>query len=145
MIGRKGVLTGLFFAHTVVAAAGTTTSTYLGNARRTAYVDAEVYTSGLSGPLTFTAQLANEEPARYDATLHFVETENAAVGQRVFDVKIQGKTVISSLDIAGESGGIDRALTRGLRNVAAKQTLTIDLVPVRGRPPLICAMEVLRH
>ena len=42
MIGRTSVLAGLLCAYAGFATAGTTTSTYLGNCQRTAYVDAEV-------------------------------------------------------------------------------------------------------
>jgi hypothetical protein len=42
MIGRASVLAGLLCAYAGVAAWGTATSTYLGDAQRTAYVDAEI-------------------------------------------------------------------------------------------------------
>ena len=42
MIGRTGVLAGLLGAYAGVAAGETATSTYLGDAQRTAYVDAEI-------------------------------------------------------------------------------------------------------
>ncbi len=104
-----------------------------------------LYTSGLAGPLKFTVQLSDDEAARYNAVLHFAETQDGVIGGRVFDVRVQGKTVISQLDIAATARSANRALTKGFRNIAAKGTLTIELVPVRGKPPLICSLEVLRQ
>jgi hypothetical protein len=63
----------------------------------------------------------------------------------VFDVRIQGKTLISDLDIAAAAGGANRAWKRDFHNIAANQTLTVELVPVRGKAPLICSLEILRQ
>lgn len=104
-----------------------------------------LYTSGLTGPLKFTVQIADDQPARYNVALHFAEAEDDTVGQRVFDVKLQGKTVISHLDIAAATGRLNRALTKEFRNVAGQGNLAIEFVPVRGKPPLICSLEILRQ
>jgi hypothetical protein len=104
-----------------------------------------LYTSGLTGPLKFIVQLSDDQTARYDLALHFAETEEENVGRRVFDVKVQGRTVISRLDIAAASGGVNRALTKDLRGIVAQGTLTVELVPVQGKAPLICSLEVLRQ
>ena len=104
-----------------------------------------LYTSGLAGPLEFTVQLSDDQTARYDVALHFAETEEDHVGRRVFDVKLQGRTVISRLDIAAASGGANRALIKEFRGIVAQGTITIELVPVQGKAPLICSLEVLRQ
>jgi len=104
-----------------------------------------LYTSGLTGALKFTVHLSDGQAARYDVALHFAQTEAGPAGRRVFDVKVQGKTVVSRLDIAAAAGGANRALVRELGPVDAKGTLTIELVPIRGKAPLICALEVLRQ
>jgi len=104
-----------------------------------------LYTSGLAGPLRFTVQLSDDQPARYNVALHFAETEDATGGGRVFDVKLQDKTVISKLDIAAAAGGANRAMVKQFQDIAAKGTLTVELVPIRGKQPLICSLEVLRQ
>jgi hypothetical protein len=104
-----------------------------------------LYTSGLAGPLKFTVQLSNDTAALYRVALHFADTEGSAVGRRVFDVRLQGKTVISHMDIVSEAGGTNMALTKAFPNVAASGTFTVELVPVQGKPPLLCALEVLRQ
>jgi hypothetical protein len=87
-----------------------------------------LYTSGLTGPLKLTVQLADDPAARYDVALHFAETEEDDAGRRVFDVKVQGRKVISRLDIAAASGGANRALIKTFRGVVAHGALRVELV-----------------
>jgi len=104
-----------------------------------------LYTSGLVGPQKFTVQLSEDTAARYSVVLHFADTEEGAAGQRVFDVKLQGKKVIPRLDIVTAAGGANQPLVKEFPDVAASGTLTVELVPVRGKPPLLCALELLRQ
>ena len=104
-----------------------------------------LYTSGLTGPLKLTVRLSDGRPARYNVALHFAETENTAPGDRVFDVKIQGKDAISRLDIAAAAGGANKALTKEIPNVNAEGTVTIEMVPVTGSAPLVCALEIVEQ
>jgi hypothetical protein len=48
---------------------------------------------------------------RYEIYLHFAETYNTAVGQRRFNVSIQGVPWLQEFDIAAEAG-LDTALVR---------------------------------
>ncbi len=66
-------------------------------------------------------------------------------GQRVFDVRIQGQDAAAGLDVVAVAGDTDRAWSRQFRDVATERTLTLELVPVKGKPPVICAIEVLRQ
>jgi outer membrane protein assembly factor BamB len=104
-----------------------------------------LYTSGLTGPVKLTLRVNDGESANYTVVLHFAETEAQAHGQRVFDVRLQGKNAITGLDVAAAASGADRACSREFQDIAAEGTLTIELIPVRGRPPVICAVEVLRQ
>jgi len=77
--------------------------------------------------------------------LHFAEPEDVAPGRRVFDVAIQGKTVLRNLDIVKAAGGPHRALVKSFSNIPAEERLTVELVPAGGAaalPPVICAVEV---
>jgi hypothetical protein len=103
------------------------------------------YASGLTGPLKFTVQLSDDQTARYDVALHFAETEEDHVGRRVFEVRLQGRTVLSHLNIAAASGGANRALIEEFRGIVARGTLAVELVPAQGKTPLICSLEVLRQ
>ncbi len=83
---------------------------------------------------------------KFVVRLHFVETQDAEVGGRVFDVAIQGKTVLSAFDIVREAGGPFRPLTREFRAVEAHERLTITLRSAGGkkeRLPHLAALEVL--
>ena len=84
---------------------------------------------------------ADQKMKKVEAIIKPFKLDDVKAGQRVFDVKLQGKTIISHLDVAAAAGGENRALTREFRNIAAKGTLTVELVPVGGKPPLICSME----
>jgi len=104
-----------------------------------------LYTSGLTGPLKLTVQLSEGRPAKYDVAFHFAETEHGTAGRRVFDVKLQGKKVLSRLDIAAAAGGLNRALEKECRGIPAEGTMTIELVPVRGDAPLLCSLEIAKR
>lgn len=44
---------------------------------------------------------------RYDVKLHFTELNKTAAGQRVFDVKVNGNTVLTNFDIFKEAGRLN--------------------------------------
>ena len=104
-----------------------------------------LYTSGLTGPLKLAVRLSDGESAEYDVALRFADPKHGAPGQRVFDVLIQGKKVVTSLDIAAAAGGRNRALEQTCKGVAAEGTMTIELVPVKGDVPLLCSLEVVER
>ena len=60
--------------------------------------------------------------------MHFAEINGAQPGQRVFDVKLQGKTVIHDLDIAREAGP-NRALVKEISNVKLSRAVFLDFIP----------------
>ena len=70
-------------------------------------------------------------PARYDVKLYFAELAPAIPGNRVFDVKLQGKTVLSRLDVGAEPGV---AMVREIRDVAVTESLLVELSPCTPHP-----------
>jgi hypothetical protein len=104
-----------------------------------------LYTSGLQGQLAFTIEISDDQEREYTVRLHFAEVEDLRPGSRVFDVKLQGRTVISRLDIAKEAGAANRALVKEIRGVAATGTMVIELGAVAGSAPLLCALEVVEE
>ena len=58
--------------------------------------DESVYRSYRMGELTIRHPIAN---GSYDITFLFAEPEDIAIGERVFDVQAQGKTVVEALDV----------------------------------------------
>jgi hypothetical protein len=89
-----------------------------------------LYATATRGLKCFTIPLLGkaEGSARYTLRLHFSDPDHDRPGKRVFDVKLQGKTVLENLDIAKETGGRDRALVKELRDVAVTEGLTIEFV-----------------
>jgi outer membrane protein assembly factor BamB len=80
--------------------------------------------------------------------LHFAELASAEPGNRVFDVKMEGKTVLNAFDIAAEAGGPRRALVKTVRNVVVDGALDIEFVPRTAPPapeslPLLNGLEVI--
>lgn len=102
--------------------------------------------SGGEGVREFTVRLAEKDapPALYAVKLYFAEPRALKPGQRVFDVAVQGQSVLKSFDIAREAGAADRVISRTVQNVSVGGELSIELTPAGGsRPPVLCGVEVL--
>ena len=74
--------------------------------------------------------------------LSFVEPDGLAVGQRVFDVALQGVPVITGLDVVREAGGADLGIVREFRDVRVTKDLRIQLTPRVGQT-VLCGIEVV--
>ena len=74
-------------------------------------------------------QTAASPPRPYTVRLHFAELGESAVGQRVFDVKLQGATVLSGFDVRREAGGYRRALAKEFTGVVAAKRLVLEFIP----------------
>ena len=79
----------------------------------------------------------------YTVRLIFAETEGAAPGERLFDVSIQGETVLEGFDIAATAGGGNRTIVREVPGVRVKDHLRIGLKGRGGRPPLLAGVQIL--
>ena len=97
------------------------------------------------------ADLAFERPPalpsrRYTVRLHFAELDQVRPGQRVFDVKVQNKTVIKGLDVVSEADGRRTALIKQIEGVIASDTISIGLVPTTNStlPTILSAIEIAR-
>lgn len=85
----------------------------------------------------------------YTVRLHFCEPDEVAPGQRVFDVKLQGKVVLSGLDIVAAAGKPKTALVKEFPGVEAEQSIAIELVPKSGdlserTVPVLNGIEVMQ-
>jgi len=80
----------------------------------------------------------------YKVRLHFVEPENARLGERVFSVTLQGQTVLSDFDIASEAGGVNQPLVMEFASVEVKSVLEISFEAHESssKPPVLCGIEV---
>jgi len=83
------------------------------------------------GELGYTFTL---DDGSYDVTLHFAEINAPASPPRVFDVSIQGETVIEDLDPV-EEAGVDTAIVREFEGVEVTDgELTINAVSSQENP-----------
>ncbi len=106
-----------------------------------------LYTSWAKGITKFVLPLLGkgDAPQSYDVRLHFAELEKTTkAGERVFDVRVQGKVVINGLDIVKVTGGALKALTREISKVNVKDNLIIELIPRSGKAPVLNAIEVVQ-
>ena len=106
--------------------------------------------SGCEGVKRVTLTLAPEEHAEqkraYTVRLHFAEMAAAKPGERVFDVKLQGKPALTRFDVVAAAGGPRRALVREFKAVPVKDTLTVEFASVKGRgklPPVISGVQAV--
>jgi outer membrane protein assembly factor BamB len=124
---------------------------YRFNADRTVVANTErpwIYASGYRGPLSATLIVdPAEKPVerRFVVRLHFAEPDDVKVGGRVFDVKMQGKVVVRGVDVVKEAGGRHRALVREVKGITTGKTLTLELAPQTGAPPIISGVEIIQE
>jgi hypothetical protein len=70
-------------------------------------------------------------------------------GQRVFDLKLQGKTVKLGFDPVAAAGGTQHALRIEFKDISVTDNLLLELVPANAtageaNQPLLSGLEVLR-
>ncbi|MBI2439796.1 MAG: PQQ-binding-like beta-propeller repeat protein [Lentisphaerae bacterium] len=88
---------------------------------------------------------------RFTVRLHFCELDDIVkAGRRVFDVKLQGQTVLKRFDIVKEAGAPRKALVKEFKGVPATEALTLEFVPAASvsKPesePLLCALELVEE
>ncbi len=79
----------------------------------------------------------------FDVSLVFAELEKLGAGKRIFDVQIQGKTVLESFDICREAGGLRRVVIKKFRGIAVNDHLIIRLIPKSGAAPLLNGIKII--
>lgn len=107
-----------------------------------------LFASGASGlsQADIPLQQPGNAPQTYQVRLYFAAPAGDAPGQRVFDVKRQGKTVATGLDIAAKAGAVQTALIETFDAIPVTENLHIELVPAKadGPLPVLNALEILR-
>ncbi|MFQ5734662.1 MAG: malectin domain-containing carbohydrate-binding protein, partial [Planctomycetaceae bacterium] len=110
-----------------------------------------VFNSTAQGVRKWTVPLLGkgDKPATYSVKLYFAELDGAVKpGERVFDVKIQGKTVLANVDPVKLAGGADRGIAKAVQGIAVKDGLTLELVPksrTGKREPVLNGVEIIRE
>jgi hypothetical protein len=77
--------------------------------------------------------------------LFFAETEEDAIGRRLFNVSIQDQQVLETFDIVKEAGGINRLVVKEFKGINVKDDLRITLTPLAESQagPLLCGIEII--
>jgi hypothetical protein len=78
---------------------------------------AAIFNTERYGAMTYTIPNRTAGSAQ-TVTLYFAETYVTAAGQRLFNVTINGSTVLSSFDIYASAGGSNRAIVRTFTTTA---------------------------
>jgi outer membrane protein assembly factor BamB len=107
-----------------------------------------VAASGVKNIQELEITLAEDEtrPRTYTVRLYFAEPDNIGAGGRVFDVGIQGKTVLKDFDIAASAGASNKMIAKEFEGIKADETLTVTF----GRDgvsntyaPVISGIEII--
>jgi hypothetical protein len=96
---------------------------------------------------TVYAQSQIPETRSYTVRLYFMETENAAPGERVFDIRMQDAVAARKVDIVKEAGAAHTALVKEFNGIQAGSTVTVEFIPRTSRHtertvPLLNAIEL---
>jgi beta-galactosidase len=102
-----------------------------------AAADPRLYDSYREGEFSYRVPVA-EEPTQgrgrtYRIVVRFTEPEATTIGERVFDVDVNGKTVLHDFDVFAAAGGKLKGVERTFEAAARDGLLFITFRPSRGR------------
>jgi beta-galactosidase len=100
-----------------------------------------LFQSARTGEATYRVEVP---PGRYAVELGFAEPSHDAAGERVFDVRLNGRRVIDDLDLAGQVGRYRAVRRQFAVRVGAGEALTLSLEAEDGRP-LLNAIQLTRR
>ena len=113
-----------------------------------------LYTSGCRGMLRCELPLiddgAAQEPGVYTLRLGFVAGVDDQPGDRIFDVKAQGQTILSDFDIIAQAGAVNKSLVKEIRDIKVDNVLVLELLSknpeaATDQAPVINFVEVIRQ
>ena len=105
--------------------------------------DSGLYQTYFEGEFEISRVLPN---GTYDVTFLFAEPEETAVGDRVFDVYVNGKVELEGIDIRGmRDGKVKSALDKTVQKIAVNNgRLDIKLAALKGKP-VISGLIIRRY
>lgn len=104
--------------------------------------DPQVYSEQLRGEQGDVAHFSGMAHGILKVELFFAEPNFNTAGKRVFDVALNGKTVLSNLDIAAETGGKGKALVKTFSVDSLQGTLDLSVPHVSAGDPLFAAIRI---
>ena len=87
---------------------------------------------------------------KWTVALGFAAPPGDTLGKRVFDVKLEGKTVLEDFDPVKEAGAPDKVIWKQFEGIEAAETLSIEFVSASETPgldemPILNAAKILRQ
>jgi len=113
-----------------------------------------LFSSGCVGLTRCTVPLVDDmwgdEPGLYTVRLGFSALMNDQIGQRVFDVSLQGEPVLTDFDIIKEAGNSNEAVIKEFQGINVINNLTLELSSKEenlslDQAPIINFIEVFRE
>jgi outer membrane protein assembly factor BamB len=99
--------------------------------------------SGCRGPLKLEVNVSRmPADTKYLIRLHFAEIQAVASKERVFDLAIGNRTVLTDFDLVGIAGETHKSVVEEFTTTAENGRLRIGLIPKQGEPTL-AGIEVL--
>ena len=95
--------------------------------------------SGVYGASSIQVSLTQEAeaaPKKYTVRLHFVELEPDLAAERVFDVRLQGDTVLESFNVLQSAGDVRQPTVKEFTGISAGNELVVELAAESGRTVL---------
>ena len=107
-----------------------------------------VAASGAKGLTALKLNLGNtdKQPHAYRVRLHFLEPDDVKPGERVFDVRLQGKSVLTNFDVVSAAKGRHRLVTKEFASVRVGEQLVIEFAPAttsKHRASVLSGVEVI--
>ncbi|PCJ62259.1 MAG: hypothetical protein COA79_04140 [Planctomycetota bacterium] len=76
--------------------------------------------------------------------LIFMEPDKLKIGDRIFDISLQGKELIKGLDIIKESGGQNHVLIKEFKDIELNNSLKIIFKASTKNPPILSGIEIIK-
>ena len=121
------------------------TSSKTGGTKETTDSKATELVAITSAPAKPAAPRLPTVPTPYTVRLHFAEPDGLPAGQRVFDVALQGRTVLPQFDIARAAGGDRSGVVREFKGIVIQKDLKITLTRAPGAKagPALSGVELI--
>jgi len=113
-----------------------------------------LFTSGCLGLLRCEVPLleksSDQNGSLYTVRLGFRAVLGEESASRVFDIKLQGRTVAQDFDLTKATSNTDKAIVREFRDIAVKGNLILELVPAESdrneaNTPILNCIEIIRQ
>jgi hypothetical protein len=105
----------------------------------------DIYRTVWWGARSYPFALKPRPGQTYTVRLHFAELSEKVPGKRVFNVSINGKPVLTDLDVLKEAGGKDRALVKQFTGIVPDGSgrITIGIDKGKVGTPQVNGIEIL--